>query len=140
MALFTRKKESAVQSFLVSLLNENCRALRERLEGPRLEGRVNLTLVLSVVPVEQGKPLLDRAFYATTKEFSTTGVALVVDQPYGLDEALLGFRRRGSTVWLRAKARHLHPLGGGFFQLGLRLTERLESCDCPELAKMSLST
>jgi hypothetical protein len=138
MPLFTRKKESGVQSFLVSLLNENCRALRDQIEGPRLEGRVNLTLVLTIVPIEHGKPLPKRAFCATTKEFSTTGVALVVDRPHGIDEALLGFRRRGTMVWLRAKARHLHPLGGGFFQLGMRLTERLEASDCRELANLAL--
>ncbi len=136
--LCSRKKEPAIQSFLVSFLNEHCPALRDRLEGPRLEGRVNLTQVLSVVPMEAGKPLLRKAFYATTKEFSTTGVALVVDKPYGLDEALLGFRRRGSIVWLRAKARHLHPLGGGFFQLGMRLTERLETDEFRELDKLAL--
>lgn len=100
MPLFARKKESAVQAFLVSLLNENCSALRERLDGPRLEGRVNLTLVLMVVPIEHGKPATRRAFCATTKEFSTTGVALVVDQPYGIEEAILGFRRRGTTTWV----------------------------------------
>jgi hypothetical protein len=138
MSLFTRKKVSAVQSFLVSLLNENCSALRERLDGPRVEGRVNLTLVLTVVPMERGKPLLRKAFCATTKEFSTSGVALVVDRPYGIDEALLGFRRNGSTIWLRGNARHLCPMGGGFFQLGLRLTERLEAGECPELANLTL--
>ena len=136
--MFARKKEPAIQSFLVSFLNEHCPALRDRLDGPRLEGRVNLTQVLSVVPMEGGKPLLRRAFYATTKEFSSTGVALVVDKPYGLDEALLGFRRRGSMVWIRAKARHLHPLGGGFFQLGMRLTERLETGEFRELDKLAL--
>jgi hypothetical protein len=88
--------------------------------------------------MESGKPLLRRAFYATTKEFSTTGVALVVDQPVGLDEAVLGFRRRGGMVWIRAKARHLHPLGGGFFQLGMKLMERLETEDCHELEKLAL--
>ena len=45
MSLFTRKKDSAVQAFVVSLLNQNCHALQERLDGPRLEGRVNLTMV-----------------------------------------------------------------------------------------------
>jgi hypothetical protein len=138
MPLFARKKDTAVQSFLVSLLNENCPALRERLDGPRLEGRVNLTLALMVVPIEHGKPLPRRAFCATSKEFSTTGVALVVDRPYGIEEAMLGFRRRGAMTWLRAKARHLHPMGGGFFQLGLRLTERLETGDCPELTNLML--
>ena len=55
MPLFARKKESAVQAFVVSLLNQNCHALQERLDGPRLEGRVNLTMVVMVVPVEEKK-------------------------------------------------------------------------------------
>ena len=123
MPLFSRKEETGVQSFIVSLLNENCPALRDRLDGPRVEGRVNLTLVLTVVPIEDGRPLSRRAFFRDDEQFSSNGVALVVDRPYGIEEAMLGFRRRGSTIWLRAKARHLHPMGGGFFQLGLRLTE-----------------
>jgi hypothetical protein len=138
MSLFNRNKQSAVQSFLVSLLDDNCRALRDRLDGPRVEGRVNLTIVLMVVPLERGKPVLRRAFCATTKEFSTSGVALVLDRPQDFEEVLLGFRRRGSTVWVRAKARHVHPLGGGFLQVGLRLTERLETGECPELANLAL--
>jgi len=136
MPLFARRKESAVQGFIVSLLNQNCHAIQERLDGPRLEGRVNLTLVVTVIPVEDGKLIYRRAFSSITKEFSTSGVALVVDQPCGLDEAVLGFRNRGSTAWIRAKARHLHPMGGGFYQLGFRLTERLEPSDHPELANL----
>ena len=138
MPLFSRKKDAAVQSFVISFLNENCRVLRDQLEGPRLEGRVNLTLVLTVVPMEQGKPQLKRAFYTTTKEFSSTGVARVLDKPRGLDEALIGFPRSGTTVWLRAKARHLNPPGGGFYQLGMRLTERLENGDCQESANLAI--
>ncbi len=138
MAIFGRRKEQTAQSFIVSLLNQNCSALQERLEGPRLEGRVNLTLVVMVVPVEDGKPDLRHAFSATTKEFSTSGVAVVMDHPRGLDEALLGFRWRGSLTWIRAKARHLHPLGGNFFTLGFRFTERLILSDYPELEQLVL--
>ncbi len=134
MPLFSRNKELAVQAFVVSLLNQNCRAIQERLEGPRLEGRVNLTMVVMVVPIEERKIELRRAFAAITKEFSSSGVAVVVDHPHGLDEALLGFRWRGSITWVRARAKHLDPMGGGFFQLGFRMTERLHSADYPELA------
>jgi hypothetical protein len=136
MPLFARKKESAVQAFVVSLLNQNCHALQERLDGPRLEGRVNLTKVLMVVPVENEKPMYRRAFTAISKEFSTSGVAVVIDHPYGADEALLGFRWRGSVTWIRAKAKHLQPMGGGFFQLGFRMIERLQPADHAELAKL----
>ncbi|MGO9111068.1 MAG: hypothetical protein ACLP9L_17740 [Thermoguttaceae bacterium] len=136
MQLFARKnkKESAVRAFIVSLLNQNCHAIQEQLDGPRLEGRVNLTKVVMVIPVEEKEPLIHRAFTAITKEFSSSGVAVVIDHPYGLDEALLGFRWRGSITWIRAKAKHLDPMGGNFFQLGFRMTERLDLGDHPELA------
>jgi hypothetical protein len=89
-----------------------------------------------VVPVEEKKLQIRRAFTAVTKEFSSSGVAVVVDHPYGLDEAVLGFRWRGSISWVWAKAKHLHPMGGNFFQLGFRITERLAPGDYPELAKL----
>ncbi|MGA2254087.1 MAG: hypothetical protein ABSG53_05440 [Thermoguttaceae bacterium] len=136
MALFARKEEKGVQAFVVSLLNQNCHALRDKLDGPRLEGRVNLTTVVMVVPVEEKEPQIRQVFTAITKEFSSSGVAVVVDHPCGPDEALLGFRWRGNITWIRAKAKHLHPMGGGFFQLGFRMTQRLHSADYPELAKL----
>jgi hypothetical protein len=136
MPLFARKEEMGVQAFVVALLNQNCRALQEKLDGPRLEGRVNLTTVVMVVPFEEKKPQIRRAFAALTKEFSTSGVAVVVDHPYGPDESLLGFRWRGEITWVRAKAKHLHPMGGGFFQIGFRLMTRLHASDYPELAKL----
>ena len=136
MPLFTRKEETGVQAFVVSLLNQYCHALRDNLDGPRIEGRVNLTTVVMVVPVEEKEPQIRGAFAAITKEFSSSGVAIVVDHACGPDEALLGFRWRGSITWVRAKAKHLHPMGGGFFQIGFRMTQRLHSTDYPELAKL----
>ncbi len=136
MSLFAPRKESAVQAFVVSLLNESCHAVQGQEDGPRVERRVNLTKVVMVVPVEAKKLLVNQAFTAITKEFSSTGVAMVVDHVYGPDEAVLGFRSRGGITWVRAKAKHVHPMGGGFFQIGFRMTERLVSADYPELAKL----
>jgi hypothetical protein len=136
MRLFTRNRDLAVQSFVLRLLNNNCRELRDRIEGPRLEGRVNLTLVVLVVPVQDKKPLVQQAFTAVTKEFSSRGVALVLDAAHGLEEAFLGFSYGGGVQWLRAKAKHLDPMGGGFYQLGFRLVEQLAAADYPELDKL----
>ncbi len=136
MPLFARKKDSAVQAFILAMLNQNCPALQEGRDGPRLEKRVNLTKVVMVIPVEEGEFLIRRAFTAVTKEFSSSGVAVVIDHVCGPDEALLGFRWRGSISWVRAKAKHLQPMGGGFFQLGFRMTELLQSAASPELAKI----
>ncbi len=136
MPLFTRKKDSAVQAFILAMLNQNCPGLQEGRDGPRQEKRVNLTKVVMVIPVEEKKLLVRRAFTAITKEFSSSGVAVVVDHPRGLDEAFLGFRWWGSITWVRAKAKHLDPMGGNFYQLGFRMTERLELPDYPDLAEL----
>jgi len=131
--LFQRKKDTGVQSFMLRLLNANCPELQATLQGPRLERRVNLAIVVLVVPIENDALNVKRAFATITKDFSSTGVALILNQPHGLNEVVMGFRWSGSITWIRGKAKHLTPMGGGFYQLGFRLTEKLASGDFPEL-------
>jgi hypothetical protein len=138
VGIFARNKEMAVQSFVLKLVNNNCSELDSLMDGPRSEARVNLVMVVYVVPLQQNQPMLEQAFTTVTKEFSTTGVALVLDEPRGLDEVLLGFRWDGQMTWLRAKAKHLSPMGGGFHQLGFRMTEVIHSSDCRELNALTV--
>jgi hypothetical protein len=128
----------AVQSFILKIVNSHFPEIEALKEGPRLEGRLNLVVVVLVVPIEKRKPVVSQAFPAVTKEFSTSGVALVLSGPCGLDEVALGFRWEGEITWVRASAKHLSPLGGGFYQLGFRLTEILPSADYPELRPLWL--
>jgi hypothetical protein len=79
-----------------------------------------------------------RAFVAVTKEFSGSGVGIVLDQPPGFDEAVVGFRFEGEMVYLRGRAKHCDPLGGGFHQLGFHLLEVVSPCDYPQLRTMCL--
>lgn len=136
MELFARKKNHDISSFVLALLNQNCPALRERFDGPRLEGRVNLTIPIVLVPIEDDELQIRRTFRALTKEFSNSGVAVFIDQPMGLDEAMLGFRWHGSIQWIKAKTKHMHPIGGGFFQLGFRMTRLINPSDHPALARL----
>lgn len=133
MPLFLKSKKIGVQSFILRLVNSHCPELQALAEGPRLEGRANLMVVVMVIPVENGKPLPQQAFTALTKEFSTTGVAIVLDDPLGLDQVILGFRGESEMVFVRATARHLNPMGGGFYQLGLQMSEVIHVSDYPEL-------
>ena len=119
MSLFSKRKDLAVQSFVLKLVNNNSPGLTAKLEGPRLDSRVNLVLVVLIVPVETDRPQAGRAFTAVTKEFSNTGVAVVLKEPEQLDQAILGFRFEGQMTFVRARAKHRHPMGGGFHQLGL---------------------
>ncbi len=133
VTLFTKNKVREVQSFILKVVNNNCADLRTRLDGPRLEGRANLTLVVLIVPIEDGKIRVDRAFTAVTKEFSTSGTAIVLEQPMGFDEVIVGFRWEQDVTFIRAEAKHLNPMGGGFFQLGLQMNEVVHIGDHPEL-------
>ena len=106
-------------------------------EGPRLEQRVNLSITVIIVPVQKGRPDTTDAIHAVTKEFSTSGVSVIVDYPRVPNEALLLFRSKGKPVFMRGKAKHLDPMGGGFYQCGFKLTEVLDTQDWPALQDLA---
>jgi len=137
--IFARKRDLGVQSFILKVVNNNCPELEALVEGPRLEGRVNLVLPVLIIPAEDGgKPAIDQMFPVITKEFSTTGVSIVLDRPVGLDEVIVGFRWEGNMTFVHAVAKHLNPIGGGFYQLGLQMTKMVQTGDYPELRSVSL--
>ena len=116
MPIFSRKRECEVQSFVLKVVNNNCAELENLIEGPRLEGRVRLCVVVLVVPVENGKPVVEKTFSAVTKEFSTSGLALVVDSARAPEEAIVAFRWEREMRYVRAEARHLNPMGAGILE------------------------
>jgi hypothetical protein len=132
--LLSRKKRQEVQRFLLKVVNNHCAELEALATGPRGERRVRLTMVVLVIPMIQGRPMLGKMFSAVTKEFSTSGVSLVVSDPRVLDEVILAFRWESDMKFVLAKAVHLNPMGAGFYHLGLKTTEILEVGDYPGLA------
>jgi len=136
--LFTKNREHEVQSFMLKLVNNNCAGLTGLAEGPRLERRVNLTVVVLVVPIENGRLQIDDRFAAVTKEFTSRGVALVLAECRAADRVILGFRWERSMQFVLAQARHLSPMGGGFWQLGLRLKEMVRPDDYPGLEDLRI--
>ncbi len=138
MLLFRKRQDVAVRTFILKLVNNNCDDVKALAEGPRADSRVEMVMPVRIIPVENKQPRRDQAFNAVTKEFSNTGVAVVLGQPCGLDEVILGFRLGGDMTFVRAQARHLNPIGGGFYQLGFRLSEIVSAGDCPDLASQRL--
>ncbi len=138
MLLFSPRKDQEVQSFLIKLVNNNCPEVRGLDEGPRLDTRVNLTVVVLVIPLEKKRPAIERVFAAVSKEFNATGVSLVLHEPRAVDEVILGFRFEGAMKFARAEAKHLNPMGAGFYQLGLKITEMVHVADYPALGSVSI--
>ena len=137
MSLFCRKKDLGVQSFITTLVNNNCETVEWMRDGPRAEARVRLTIVVLVIPVEDGKPVVQRMFPATTKEFSSTGVSLVINGPDAPDEMILGFHWNGEMQFVRATTKHRDAMGAGFYHLGLQMIEMIKHGECPEVESLS---
>jgi hypothetical protein len=138
VGLFTKKHDVAVQNFILKLVNNNCPDLKVLADGPRLERRVNLTIPVLVIPVEKREPVCEQAFTVVSKEFSSTGIGLVLDRPRNLDKVILGFYWEHEMNYVWAEVKHLTVLGGGFYHLGLKMTKMIYVSDYPELGKMSL--
>lgn len=138
MLLFSRKKTVGVQSFLLNLVNSHCPEVMPLFENRRDETRVPVCVVTLVVPVRDGKPCPEKHFATVTKEFSTTGVSIVLDQPRGLDEVVLAFRSAGEMKFIQGKAKHLNPMGAGFYHLGIQLTSVARVDEYPELENLYL--
>lgn len=138
VSLFAQNKERKVQALMLNLINNRCPSLQGLLDGPRLEQRVHLTIVVLVIPVEKGKLLLEDRFTAVTKEFTSRGVSLVLRECRAADYLVVGFRHERAMHFVLAQARHLTPMGGGFWQLGLRLKEIVDPDDYPGLAEATL--
>ena len=137
MPLFTRTKTIGVQNFILKVVNNNCPELHIANDDSRLASRVNLTLVVMIIPFEGGRPVADEAFTTVTKEFSNTGLAVVLDKPVGLDRVILGFRFEGEMTFVHATAKHLSPMGGGYHHLGFEITDVAHAGDYPELQSLS---
>jgi hypothetical protein len=134
MSVFARDtKKREVQGFVLKIVNNQCPELKALIDGPRLDRRVNLTMVVILIPVEQKKLRVGYAFTAVTKEFSCTGLSVVLDGAKTLEEVVIGFQWDGETTYVRARAKHLNSMGGGFYQVGLKMTEGLARGDYPEL-------
>ncbi|OHB82386.1 MAG: hypothetical protein A2V98_14925 [Planctomycetes bacterium RBG_16_64_12] len=137
MPIFSRKREQEVQRFILKVVNNNSSELEALIEGPRLEGRVRLSIVVLLIPVKKNRPVIQRTFAAVTKEFSTSGLAVVVDTTRAPEECIVGFRWEREMRFVRAEARHLNPMGAGFYQLGLQLIRMVDPSEFPELESVT---
>ncbi len=131
--LQTRKKMLEVQNFVLKVINNNCPELKAFLEGPRRDKRVNLSLVVLVVPLQDGELQVGKAFYAITSELSISGVGIILAQQRALVDVVLGFRLKNEMSFVYATAKHLNPMGNGFCHLGLEMTEIVPISKYPQL-------
>lgn len=138
ISLFSRNREFKVRGLVLKLLNNNCPALKAEINETRGDSRVNLAIVVAVVPLKDGRVQLDDAFTTVTKDFSTNGLAIVLRGPLAFDQVILCFRVTGEVAYVRAQAKHANPMGAEFFHLGFELLEVVSPGDYPGLDSISV--
>jgi hypothetical protein len=130
------RRQMVVRSFLRRLLDVTCPTLPP-LEGERRNSeRISRVLPIILMPWENGKPVVDEAAFAITKDFGDCSVAIVLQQPFRADKVVLGIWLEGPN-YLQGVIEQNSPIGGGFWQLGITLERVLPVGDYPVLDKLS---
>ena len=130
------KKRNEAQRFLARIINNECSLMDRMREGPREEPRINLAVVAVVVPMQHGKPRIERAFATVTREVSTSGLCLVLQEKYDGEELIVGIQTDEETQFIRTEVRHQEPLAAGMYQIGVAVIDPASERDFPELAVM----
>ncbi len=131
----TRKRLSEVRSFLRQLVDLTSPNLPPTEGESRAEGRSNRTLPALLAPWDRDQAVVDESTYAVTKNISDRGLSLVLSQPLKSTEVVVG-------LWLDApryvlgQVRQNVPIGGGFWQVGVELTELLDPVGQPQLRRL----
>jgi hypothetical protein len=133
----SRNREIEAHRWILKLVNNHCPELRDLQDGPRLEGRVNLTVPAWVVPLEGRMPQIARAFTVVSKEFSPSGFSVVLNRPFTAEIVLVGFAWQEERTFLKGEVQHITPLGAGFSQMGILAKELICLADHPELDVLS---
>ena len=127
MHLFkARMEKQKVEPRLRRFINQYV-ARRTAATEQRSESRTSMTIVVVVVPVHDETPLSDAAFSTVTTDFCGTGLSIILNQPFVREELIIGFPCESEPMFARGHVAHSEPLGGGFSQVGIELTELVEA-------------
>lgn len=128
-------KQHEVQAYLRRLADLTVPNLPP-LEGEvRSDNRLNRTFPILLTPWDGKGPILDEFAIALTKDLSSTGLSVVLPQPFRAEQVLVGFwpssSQRGldssEPAYLWGDLRQTTDIGGGYWQLGIELLELLEN-------------
>lgn len=102
----------------------------------RWEYRLHRTAPVLLAPYDDDELSLNEATYALTKNLSDSGLALVLPQPFRAEQLAIGFWFGEQGHFVLGQVRQNVPLGGGFWQLGIELSETLDPSQSPAVGRM----
>lgn len=141
MFSFTKKRKSVeINGYLRRLCDLTTPNHGPPKETERAENRYNRTIPALICPWASGQAAAEQASFAVTKDISDRGVAVVVRDRMVADHLVIGFwtsREQSLEPWFFiSEVRCEVPLGAGFWNVGLSLTEFANMNYARELASL----
>ncbi|MCI0360465.1 MAG: hypothetical protein L0211_18465, partial [Planctomycetaceae bacterium] len=124
---FEPKQAAHVQSRLRRIVDLTVPNFSPELERDRIECRSNRVIPALLCPWRNDAPDIERHAFVLTRDISSDGAGLVLNTPFRDQELLLGFWLDPGVMpepWLfLGNVQHLRKWGGGYWTLGVHLTE-----------------
>jgi hypothetical protein len=139
---FGRRKPEQVQ--VQGFLRRICDLTSPNLphvDDARGDSRQNRTIPVFVAPWYAGKPDLEGATAALTRNISDQGLSVTLSKRADLQEVAVGFwlpRLTNDAWFFLGVVRHNIPIGGGFWALGIEITERLSAAQSASLQGLAV--
>lgn len=132
-----RKRRFEVQKFISRLIDQTTPNYGHNEECARKESRINRAIPVLVVPLIDKEPDIDQTNFAVTRDISSQGASVISQHPVEVDVVVLGFWQEGRCELVRAEVRHRQPIDGGFWQIGMELTQIIPRADSLKLLELS---
>jgi hypothetical protein len=127
MFSFTRRKKAIDLNPYMRRLCDLTAPNIATLEQDRIENRYNRTLPVLLCPWIDEGPVVEQCTVVLTRDLSDRGVGLVVSDCPQTQRVVVAFwlsRQEMKEPWFfLGETHHAAPLGGGFWSLGVKLTE-----------------
>jgi hypothetical protein len=131
----TRRRLCEVRDFLRHLVDLTSPNLPPLEGDSRLGARSHRALPALLVPWEHGQPVVDESTYVLTKDVSDRGLSLVLGQPFKSIEVVVALWL-DSPRFVFGEVRQNAPVGGGFWQIGVELTNLLDPAEYPQVESL----
>ena len=131
-----RHKKQEVWKFLRRIIDKNSAEKLLVKEDVRSGNRIPFCLPVMLQPCLNEQPLQCEPIFALTRDLSDDGVAVVASQPLDLSQIICVIRQ-DRPIFLLGDIRQCIYLGGGFWKVGMQLTEILSSQEYLALGSLS---